>query len=269
MKKRKTILSIILAASMMAAALVGCGSNDQVEENTAEQVVEQPANEETEVATDEADYGVLTDIAGENGTSYDNLFDVILADDYEAVWYDSVEAIIGEEKAQEYTDMLRGCISADIYGDEAVEAYKDAEGCMFDCYFINGVQKLNFKDDTITISLEDGTEETHTYEYLGKVTVGEGESMVFNGAEYNVDFEVDAYKSTDEAGEFNYFLMRDDTMESTYHIEFRYGKDLEELQEYLYGPYAYWCCAGIDSEADEPTIKNVIDLFVSENVTAE
>lgn len=30
----------------------------------------------------------------------------------------------------------------------------------------------------------------------------------------------------DDAGDFTYFLFRDDTMETTYHTEFRYGSDL-------------------------------------------
>ncbi len=79
-------------------------------------------------------------------------------------------------------------------------------------------------------------------------------------------FPVDVYKSTDEASEFNYFLLREDTMEETYHIEFRYGRDLEELQGYLKGPYAYWLAAGIDESADEDTIRRVIALFCLENM---
>ena len=64
---------------------------------------------------------------------------------------------------------------------------------------------------------------------------------------------------------FNYLFLRDDTMEETGHIEFRYGKDLEELQGYFVGPYAYWLSAGIDEKADGDTIVKVIVLFVREN----
>ena len=55
-------------------------------------------------------------------------------------------------------------------------------------------------------------------------------------------------------------------MEETYHIEFRYGRDLDELQGYLVGPYAYWLAAGIDESADEDTIRRVIALFCLENM---
>ena len=77
------------------------------------------------------------------------------------------------------------------------------------------------------------------------------------------------YQSTDDAGEFTYLLFRDDTMASTYHIEFRYGSDLDQLLKYFTGPYAYWLSAGIDENADAQTIDNVIDLFVTENLSGE
>jgi hypothetical protein len=90
--------------------------------------------------------------------------------------------------------------------------------------------------------------------------------MMYQGMEISMAFPVDVYKSVDEAGEFNYFFLREDTMEETFHIEFRYGKDLEELQGYLVGPYAYWLAAGIDESADEDTIRRVIALFCLENM---
>ena len=74
---------------------------------------------------------------------------------------------------------------------------------------------------------------------------------------------------TDDAGDFTYFFFRDDTMETTYHIEFRYGSDLAALQQYMKGQYAYWLAAGIDANADAETIDNVIALFCTENLSAE
>ena len=96
--------------------------------------------------------------------------------------------------------------------------------------------------------------------------MGETETMMYKGAEISMAFPVDVYKSTDEAGEFNFFLLREDTMAETYHIEFRYGSDLEALQGYMVGPYAYWLAAGIDESADENTIHKVIALFCLENM---
>ena len=212
-----------------------------------------------------AEAGVLPRIAGETGTAYVSLFDVIISDQWTPVWQEYISAVIGEEAAPDMTARLQDSITSDLYGEAAVEAFADG-GYAFDCDFINGAERITFEGDTATILKTDGTSETHTYEYLGQVNVGEGETMMYQGTEIPMAFPVDAYRSTDEAGEFNYFLLREDTMAETFHIEFRYGRDLEELQGYLAGPYAYWLAAGIDADADEDTIRKVIALFCLENM---
>ena len=218
------------------------------------------------VTAEAADFGgVFPDIAGENGTTYVSLFDVIISDQWTPVWQDYIAAVAGEEAAPEMTARLQSSITSDLYGEEAAEAFADG-GYAFDCDFINGAQSITFKDDTATILKTDGSSETHTYEYLGQYNVGETETMMYQGTEISMAFPVDVYRSTDEAGEFNYFFLREDTMAETYHIEFRYGRDLEELQGYLVGPYAYWLAAGIDESADEETIQKVIALFCLENM---
>jgi len=209
--------------------------------------------------------GVFPAIAGENGTAYVSLFDVIISDQWTPVWQDYIAAVIGEDAAPEMTGRLQSSITSELYGEAAVKAFADG-GYAFDCDFINGAERITFSGNTATILKTDGTSETHTYEYLGQVNVGETETMMYQGTEISMAFPVDAYKSTDEAGEFNYFLLREDTMAETYHIEFRYGKDLEELKGYLVGPYAYWLAAGIDADADEETIRKVIALFCLENM---
>ena len=212
-----------------------------------------------------ADAGVFPAIAGEEGTTYVSLFDVIISDQWTPVWQDYVAAIVGEEAAPGLTAGLQSAITSDLYGEAAVAAFADG-GYAFDCGFINDAQSITFRDDTATILKTDGTSETHTYAYLGQYSIGEHETMLYQGMEISMAFPADVYKSTDEAGEFNYFFLREDTMEETYHIEFRYGRDLEELQGYLVGPYAYWLAAGIDADADEETIEKVIALFCLENM---
>ena len=209
--------------------------------------------------------GVLPEIAGENGTTYVNLFGIILAEEYYDTWYDIMAAIDGEDMAPFLVDMLQGSISAELYGEDAIEAIADGGALAFDCWFINGAESFTFEGDTITTNLNDGSSETHTYEYLGQYEIGEGETMDYMGEEIPLGIPCDVYKSTDEAEEFNYFFLCPDTMDTTWHTEFRYGKDLKELQGYLVGPYAYWLAAGIDAEADEQTIINVIQLFCLEN----
>ncbi len=214
----------------------------------------------------ESDLGVFPAVAGESGTTYVSLFDVIISDEWTPVWQDYIAAVVGEDAATDTTARLQGSITSDLYGEEAVAAFADG-GYAFDCDFINGAQSITFNNDnTATILKTDGESETHTYEYLGQYHVGETETMMYQGAEISMAFPVDVYKSTDEAGEFNYFLLREDTMAETYHIEFRYGSDLEALQGYMVGPYAYWLAAGIDESADAATIDNVIALFCLENM---
>jgi len=209
--------------------------------------------------------GIFPSVAGDNGTTYVSLFDVIISDTWTPVWTDYVAAVVGEDYAADMTSALQGAITSELYGEAAVAAFADG-GYAFDCDFINGAEKITFRDDTVTVERTDGAAETHTYEYLGKYSVGGTETMMYQGTEISMAFPVDVYKSADEAGEFNYFLLREDTMEETYHIEFRYGRDLEELQGYLVGPYAYWLAAGIDEDADEETICRVIALFCLENM---
>ena len=217
----------------------------------------------------DADNGILPAIAGENGTTYENFFDVTLAEENYDLWYDCTAAIVGESAAEATVAFMQGYISSDMFGEDAIAYYTENPDAqtMFDCFYINGLKLVTFNpDNTITVQLEDGTAETHTYEFLGSYNVGEGETMVYMDQEISVAFPCDVYKSMDEAGEFNYFFLRDDTMEETGHIEFRYGKDLEELQGYFTGPYAYWLSAGFDVDADEETLKSTVELFVLENM---
>ncbi|MCM1334559.1 MAG: hypothetical protein NC237_05845 [Eubacterium sp.] len=212
------------------------------------------------------DFGIWDEIAGENGTTYGNLFDLIFQEKYADIWNDYCSVIVGEDNAAAVCAAMQNHVGATIYGQEAIDKNAETGGMDFDCLFINGAELFTFKDKTATVKLSDGTEVSHEYEYLGEYEIGGGETVNMGGAEISVAFPCDVYKSTDEAGEFNYFFFRDDTMSATYHIEFRYGSDLEELQGYFKGKYAYWLGAGIDTNANAQTIENVIALFCLENM---
>ena len=214
---------------------------------------------------DDADRGVWPAVAGEEGTTYGNLFEVILGEDCDALWLDYCAAVVGEENAADTVAGLKASISSDIYGEDAIAAFADG-GMAFDCWYIHDAAAFTFEGDTVTVTKTDGSTETHSYEYLGAGEIGPGETMNYMGMEFPVTMACDVYKSTDEAGEFNYIFLCPDTMDSTYHIEFRYGRDLEELQGYFVGPYAYWLAAGIDVNADAETIEKVIALFCLENL---
>ena len=209
--------------------------------------------------------GIFPGVAGEDGITYVSLFDRIISDRWTPVWVDYVAAVVGEDAAADMTAALQGAVTSELYGEAAVTAFAGG-GYAFACDFINGAQRITFKDNTVTVLKTDGASETHSYEYLGQYNIGDGETMAYQGMEISMAFPVDVYKSSDEAGEFNYFLLMGDTMAETYHIEFRYGRDLDELRCYLVGPYAYWLAAGIDESADDDTIDRVIRLFCLENM---
>ena len=150
--------------------------------------------------------------------------------------------------------MLLGMCMAEPYGPVAAEKYaSDPNSMAFNCYFLGGIDKFVMDGHTITGLDAQGQEVfSHTYKLLDE----ENE----NGFIF--------YQSEDEdSGEFTYFAFSPDTMETTYHLEFRYAEDLSDLQSWFEGNYAYWNAAAIAENYDQATMENVIELFVTENLS--
>ena len=188
--------------------------------------------------------------------TYEPLFPVITKPEYDQLWLDPCMAIVGEEAAPQAAEMLKAACNGTIYGQEAIEAFGDgSNGAQFDCLFIGGVSTITFDGATISGADESGNQVfSHEYAYTGKLVLG---GMM----------EGYLYETADEdAGEFKYFYMMPDTPATTFHLEFRYGSNVDDLTKYNEGPYAYWLAAGLPVDADEETIKNVITLFCRENL---
>ncbi len=188
--------------------------------------------------------------------TYEPLFPVITAPKYDALWLDPCMAVFGSDAAPAMADMLKTACNGTLYGPEAVDAYGDGTGgAQFDCLFIQGVSTITFDGKTIRGADADGQQMfSHEYTYAGKLSLG---GMM----------EGYLYKTSDEdAGEFTYFYMMPDTPDTTFHLEFRYGSDVDALALYHDGPYAYWLAAGFPTDADEAMKENVISLFVLENL---
>ena len=198
---------------------------------------------------------LFADLAG----TYDELFTVICDPKYDQIWLDSCAAIVGAENAPMYAELLKSACTGTIYGQEAVDAYGDgSNGAQFDCYFINGISQFTFEGNTISGTDKNGrTVFSHEYKDAGPFSLG----GLMDGELYETD---DA-----DAGEFRYFLMMPDTPATTWHIEFRYGSSKDDLALYNAGPYAYWLAAGILADRDEQTVKDVINLFCTENLAGE
>ena len=167
--------------------------------------------------------------------SYQELWPVILADEYKQTWLDDCKELVGEENAEAAYEKLASMVSGEVYGEDAVKAYADGNG-VYDCAFTEGISKLEFDGATSTIKGYDAEDKevfSHTYHYVGMEKV--------RGL---YEFESD----DDNSGEFTYFCIAPDTNTTTYHIELHYGSDLKALGKYDEGNYAYWLASGISTE---------------------
>lgn len=187
-----TILSLALALTMLA----GCSSSgassqtDSASGSAASNGSAVASVDENEAAAEQ----LLSDLTG----SYEQLWDVILSDEYEQVWLDDCAEIVGEDNAEAAYEKLASMVTGDVYGEEAVEAYKDGGGAYF-CGFTEGVDTIAFDGSTSTISGYDENGEelfSHTYHYIGMEEI--------RGL---YEFESDDADS----GEFTYFYLAPDT----------------------------------------------------------
>ena len=188
--------------------------------------------------------------------TYEPLFPVITKPEYDQLWLDPCMAIVGEEAAPQAAEMLKAACNGTIYGQEAIESFGDgSNGAQFDCLFIGGVSTITFDGATISGADESGNQVfSHEYAYTGKLVLG----GMMEGYLYDT--------ADEDAGEFKYFYMMPDTPATTFHLEFRYGSNVDDLAKYNEGPYAYWLAAALQMDADEEMIKNVITLFCEENL---
>ncbi len=230
-----------LGTTVMALGLCLCACSNDVQPDA-----DRPA-EDNNAAVE-----LFADVAG----TYDELFPVICAPEYDQIWLDACAAAVGEENAAETAAMLKSSCTGAIYGEEAVAAYGDgSNGAQFNCSFINGVKQITFAGNTVSGTDENGqTVFSHEYQDAGAFSL----AGLMEGRLYET---ADA-----DAGEFRYFLLMPDTPATTWHIEFRYGSDKAALAEYDQGQYAYWLAAGILTGSTERTITDVINLFCEENL---
>ena len=188
--------------------------------------------------------------------TYEPLFPVITAAEYDDIWEKPCVEALGEEAGFAMAEMMKGYCAGTIYGQEAVDAFGDgSNGAQFACGFINGVATITFDGKTISGADESGkTVFSHEYAYVSKLSLsGAMEGYLFETAD-------------EDAGEFKYFYMMPDTPATTYHLEFRYGSNVDDLAKMMEGPYAYWLAAGFPVDADAELINKVITLYCEENL---
>ena len=199
-----------------------------------------------------ADGDYLNSISG----TYVELFPVLSMDEYHSAWLEATAPLVGEENAEAAMELLLSMCMAELYGAEATEKYTDDPDSMaFNCYFLGGVDKFIMDGNVITGVDENGeTVFTHSYQPMD---LENENGFIF-------------YQSEDaDSGEFTYFAFSPDTMETTYHLEFRYAEDVNDLQSWFEGNYAYWNAAAIAENCDAETVVKTINLFATENLSGE
>ena len=258
MRLMNKVLGTVAAAALAVSLLAGCGSAassaaastaSSAVESTASSAVSEAASEQETDENEATAAQLMKDLTG----SYQELWPVILADEYKQTWLDDCTALVGEENAEGAFEKLSSMVTGDVYGEDAVKAYANGGGAYF-CGFTNDLVTLTVDGETSTISGtdKDGNELfSHTYHYVGMEPV--------RGL---YEFESDDADS----GEFTYFYFAPDTSAETYHIEFRYGSDADALGQYDAGQYAYWLGSGISTDCDQTMIDNCIQLFCTENL---
>lgn len=226
----KRVMSLLLAA-LMVFSLAACG------------------NQETKQAAETDEF--LAQVQG----SYIELFPELAKDEYHDVWVSYVEPIVGADATEDAIDMLLNMCTAEIYGDEAVAAYEGTGSMRFNCYFLGGVDQFTIEGNDISGVDADGKEVfSHTYAPIEDTN---GTGFLF-------------YKSEDaNAGQFTYFAFAPDTPDETYHLEFRYSEDLDDLQSWFEGAYAYWNVGAIQTDYDDALMDKCIELFATENLSGE
>ena len=184
------------------------------------------------------------------------LFPELSKDEYHETWVEAVTPLVGAENADETISMLLSMCMADKYGEEAIATYtEDPESMRFDCYYLGGVKKMTVEGNTISGVDADGNEVfRHTY---SPMNLENENGFIF-------------YQTEDaDAGQFTYFAFSPDTMEDTWHLEFRYAEKVEDLMSWFEGAYAYWNVGAIAEDYTEEQIHSAINLFATENLSGE
>lgn len=179
------------------------------------------------------------------------------AEKWQSLWVSECAKYVGEDNASALASALLYSMQGTVIGEAAVEKFGDGSNgftsdMQFCCGFTQSVAKFVFDGRNIKGLDAEGNEVfSHNY---SKVDVSE-------------IFDFNIYKSDDDnEDEFTYFCICPDNPSETYHIEFRYGSDVNQLLQVTTGNYAYWMAAGV-LEGDDEQCESAIKLFVEENAS--
>ena len=201
--------------------------------------------------------GAATALQQKLGGTYVELFSDqgFTAEKWDSLWIAECAKFVGEEQASAAAAQLKSFCQGTLIGEEAVKANTENGSTQFSCQFRNGISKFVF----------DGERNITGYDADGKVLF----SHNYNIYDGTPEYEYYIYKSEDDnEDEFTYFAFFPDNPKDTYHIEFRYGDNIEALNELTTGKYAYWMAAGV-WENDDKQCEEAIKKFIAENLGSE
>ncbi len=247
MKRSRPLFFLITAIA--ALSLAACGSdNKKTESQDAVTTVPQ-----TESVVQEKSAGDLY-IESIPGT-YTGLFDIVCTPEYHDVWIGQIATFVGETDAPSLADQLQSILTSWPAGEAESSTVNNGGPIETNGYFICGLDKLMIEGHTISGTDADGNMLfSHTYEFTGTDDMGFYE-----------------YKSVDEnSGPFTYFLfVPSKTMERSWHLELRYGDQLEALRQPVSPEYGSWMVYAIDVGYDQPTAENAIANIVADRFIVE
>ena len=182
----------------------------------------------------------------------------VLNSRWDSLWVSECAKNVGKESAAEMASMLKLSMSGKLTGKAATDRFGDGSdgwknGFQFNCDFHGGVEEFVIDGKGTISGLDSNGRQIFSHRY----------SFV----PYDSQLDFTCFKSQDGNGdEFAFFVFRSDTPAGTHHIEFRYGTDLESLNQFCTGKYAYWMAAGV-LEGNESEQEESIRLFVEENTS--
>lgn len=173
-----------------------------------------------------------------------------LSPEYASLWHTEAAKYVGEDNADAAVKRLTASCQGTLIGEKAISAYTTPDKFRFCCSFKQNVAKITFNGNHISGVDKHGQEIfAHQYHFVGKDSDG---NYIYESDDSNDD-------------EFRFFWMRPDSPSETFHIEFRYGSDKQQLTQLMTGKYAFWMASGVREYKTEEH-KNSIILFVGENL---
>ena len=160
--RKKKLTSLFLTLALSFSLLAGCGntenSQSEIQQSTSTVVEEQTTSVATEQESETEDgkadaEQLLRNLKG----TYQELWPVILSDEYKQLWLDDSAAIVGGDNAEAAFEKMSLMVTGTVTGEDAVEAYKDGN-MAYDCEFLQNVKQFTFDGTTISGEDESGNE---------------------------------------------------------------------------------------------------------------